>query len=834
MICPKCQFENPPGSGFCNRCGTQISPSTDIPYSKTETVQQPKEELTIGSTFAGRYQIIEELGKGGMGNVYKVLDKELGEKVALKLLKPEIAADHRIIERFRNEIKFARKITHKNVCRMFDLSKAERAPYITMEYVSGEDLKSTLRRVGPLSEGKAIYIARQVCEGLIEAHKLGVVHRDLKPQNIMIDKQGHPRIMDFGIARSMKGEGITTSGMMIGTPEYMSPEQVEGKEADQRADIYAMGVILYEMVTGTTPFKGDTALSVAIKHTREKPRNPREINDRISIELSRLILKCLEKDRFKRYQSVQELLDVLNRIAEGFPTTDKVLPDRPSTSRAFQGKPGLKKALIAVFAVLALIIAAVLAWRFTSLPEIFRASASPPEAPSIEDHLNAANQLWKEKDYSKAYDQFKKVLDLDSRNLDAQFGLANSLRAQGKPDESIPEYEKAIAIDEKDHRAYGQLGLIYEQKQEWSKALDYYKKYLSTAPQGQDFALVSQKVINIQEQMEPVAAKPEPRPEAPQEAKAAPPSKKIPVKKAEAEPEAAKPEEKITEKKKPEEKKPDISGRLNEGVNALSRGDFDTCIRLMEEVLKLDPGNSSARFFLAEAKKRKEENQKEQQVNRMLKSAQDAYNDGNYQECIKQAEGVLEIDPENASALNLISEAKKKAEENRKEQQVKDGLSQAQESFDQKKYQECIDQAKRVLSIDPENAQARRLITQARIRLAPQQAQLLVNQYIQSLNSKNLLAFYERACSPEEYQRLKNQAQAIMATYQNLQATASDINIQFQGVDEAKISFSHIITGTSKDGIRENLFEGVINWGLTREDDGWKITSVNAVPKGKK
>ena len=211
MICPKCQFENPPGSGFCSRCGTQISPSTDIPYSQTETIQQPKEELTIGSTFAGRYQIIEELGRGGMGNVYKVLDKELGEKVALKLLKPEIAADHRIIERFRNEIKFARKITHKNVCRVFDLSKAERTPYITMEYVSGEDLKSTLRRVGPLSEGKAIYIAKQVCEGLIEAHKLGVVHRDLKPQNIMIDKKGYPHIMDFGIARSMKGEGITTS-----------------------------------------------------------------------------------------------------------------------------------------------------------------------------------------------------------------------------------------------------------------------------------------------------------------------------------------------------------------------------------------------------------------------------------------------------------------------------------------------------------------------------------------------------------------------------------------------------------------------------------------------
>jgi serine/threonine-protein kinase len=148
MKCPKCQTENPSGSGFCNSCGMQLIPSQDIPYTKTETVMTPKKSLTIGSTFAGRYQIIEELGKGGMGSVYKVLDKELGEKVALKLLKPEIASDDQVIERFRNELKFARKITHKYVCRMFHLGKYKDTPFITMEYVSGEDLKSTLRRVG--------------------------------------------------------------------------------------------------------------------------------------------------------------------------------------------------------------------------------------------------------------------------------------------------------------------------------------------------------------------------------------------------------------------------------------------------------------------------------------------------------------------------------------------------------------------------------------------------------------------------------------------------------------------------------------------------------------
>ena len=263
MKCPKCQFENPTDSSFCAKCGTQIKPSKEKFFSSTETLKTPIKELATGTIFAGRYEVIEELGKGGMGKVYKVFDKKIKEKVALKLLKPEIASDEETIGRFSNELKFARKIAHRNVCRMHDLGEEQGTHYITMEYVSGEDLKSTILRVGQLSVGKTISTIKQVCEGLAEAHRLGVVHRDLKPQNIMIDKEGNAKIMDFGIARSLKAKGITDAGVMIGTPEYMSPEQVEGKEADQRADIYALGVILYEMLTGHVPFEGDTPFSVA-------------------------------------------------------------------------------------------------------------------------------------------------------------------------------------------------------------------------------------------------------------------------------------------------------------------------------------------------------------------------------------------------------------------------------------------------------------------------------------------------------------------------------------------------------------------------------------------
>jgi serine/threonine protein kinase/CheY-like chemotaxis protein/Tfp pilus assembly protein PilF len=303
-------------------------------YHKTRTLQTPISQLSRGTTLASRYEVIEELGSGGMGKVYRVLDKKIEEEVALKLLNPEIGVDEKTIERFRNELKFARKISQRNVCRMYDLSEERGTHFITMEYVPGEDLKSTIRRMGQLSIGKAIFIAKQVCDGLSEAHHLGVVHRDLKPQNIMIDKKGNARIMDFGIARSLEVKGLTETGMMIGTPEYMSPEQAEGEDVDLRSDIYSLGIILYEMVTGGVPFEGDTPLSIALKHKAEMPRNPKEINGQIPEDLSRVILKCMEKDKEKRYQRTEEILSELKKIEKGLPTVERVLPKRkPETEK---------------------------------------------------------------------------------------------------------------------------------------------------------------------------------------------------------------------------------------------------------------------------------------------------------------------------------------------------------------------------------------------------------------------------------------------------------------------------------------------------------------------
>jgi serine/threonine protein kinase/Flp pilus assembly protein TadD len=356
MKCPKCETVNPDDSKFCKECATSLTGGEDAQPSFTKTLETPVETITKGTIFAGRYEILGLLGKGGMGKVFKAYDKEVKEEVAVKLIKPEIAQDETTIERFRNELKIARKVSHRNVCRMHDLGKAEEGYYISMEYVEGEDLKSYIRRIGKLTEADVINIAQQVCDGLKEAHELGVIHRDMKPQNIMIDKNGRMKIMDFGIARSVEAAGVTQTGVMIGTPDYISPEQAEGETADQRSDIYSFGVILYEMVTGSVPFKGDTAFSVALKHKSKLPQDPRKLNPEISDNLSRLILICMEKDRERRYQSAEEILNDLHNIEEGLPLGTKIQSRRRTFITALMRKKFFLPALIVALSVLLIFV----------------------------------------------------------------------------------------------------------------------------------------------------------------------------------------------------------------------------------------------------------------------------------------------------------------------------------------------------------------------------------------------------------------------------------------------------------------------------------------------
>jgi tRNA A-37 threonylcarbamoyl transferase component Bud32 len=337
MRCVRCHFETPGDVHFCANCGASLS-GTDKPidFNRTQTLAFSSRTLIDGSLFAGRYLVVEELGKGGMGRVYHALDTKVDEDVALKIINPEIAADAKIIQRFRNELKTTRSITHRNVCRMYDLSEHDKCLFISMEYIPGEDLGDMIRRLGRLPVEKALSIARQVCEGLAEVHRLGVVHRDLKPGNIMIDKAGNAKIMDFGLARTPHGVKLTEVGHVVGTPSFMSPEQINGETVDERSDLFSLGVIMYSMATGELPFKADTVLALALQHKTQHPRHPRALNPHISEGLARIILKCLEIDPAKRYPNAPALLADLDKEGEMFDSYSFEVP-RKSGKRATAG-----------------------------------------------------------------------------------------------------------------------------------------------------------------------------------------------------------------------------------------------------------------------------------------------------------------------------------------------------------------------------------------------------------------------------------------------------------------------------------------------------------------
>lgn len=343
--CPHCGLSNPPGTIVCVACSTPLprsEPVIEAPRSSSvaaspsqisgfgdETLPSssgfsaPASPAAGSNAFLGtlqpgrvignRYEILQLLGEGGMGAVYKARDREVDRFVALKVIRPELASRPDILARFKQELILARQVTHKNVIRIFDLGEADGLKFITMDFIEGRDLKSLLRENGKFTPDEATKIVVQICRALDAAHSEGVIHRDLKPQNIMMDAKGRITVMDFGIARSMEMTGMTQTGSLVGTPEYMSPEQAKGEDVDARSDIFTMGVIFYELLTGKTPFYADTAYATLLKRTQERARDPMELDPAIPPQVSGVVMKCLETNRDQRYGSALEVIHDLGQ-----------------------------------------------------------------------------------------------------------------------------------------------------------------------------------------------------------------------------------------------------------------------------------------------------------------------------------------------------------------------------------------------------------------------------------------------------------------------------------------------------------------------------------------
>ena len=293
--------------------GERLSAAVTL-VAGTETAGKAAEPQ-VGTLFAGRYDIQSVLGRGGMGIVYKAHDRDLDDVVAIKtLLSEALSADPTLLDRFKQETRLARRITHPNILRTHDLGESDGLRYLSMEFVKGITLKHLVEQDQLLPIPVALRIAKQVCAGLAAAHQVGVIHRDIKPQNIIIDPTGGLKIMDFGIARLTQDHGMTATGTVIGTPDYMSPEQARGLPLDFRSDIYSTGVVLYEVFTGSLPFEGDTPLAVVLKHVQEKPPSPQTKNPKLDPRISAIILKCMQKEPGGRYQMVNELYEALTKV----------------------------------------------------------------------------------------------------------------------------------------------------------------------------------------------------------------------------------------------------------------------------------------------------------------------------------------------------------------------------------------------------------------------------------------------------------------------------------------------------------------------------------------
>jgi serine/threonine protein kinase/Tfp pilus assembly protein PilF len=310
-------FPNPPSDPEATLVDVDatLADGTPPPPSfsrKLARVQVSVPLLETGEVLAGRYEILQLLGEGGMGAVYKAQDRELNRPVALKLIRPELAANPSIVARFKQELLLSQQVTHKNVIRIYDLGDSDGVKFITMEFVEGQDLRELIVKKKKFSPDEAVEIVKQVCRALEAAHGVGVIHRDLKPQNIMRDKTGRILVMDFGMARTVEGDGMTQTGALVGTMEYMSPEQALGKDLDQRSDLFAVGLILYELLTGKMPFKAESALASLIKRNQERAIPVSDHDGTIPRPVSDIVSKCLERDPGQRYQSASAMLEDLD------------------------------------------------------------------------------------------------------------------------------------------------------------------------------------------------------------------------------------------------------------------------------------------------------------------------------------------------------------------------------------------------------------------------------------------------------------------------------------------------------------------------------------------
>jgi TolB-like protein len=346
LECPRCRSENSEGSRFCSSCAAPLGPAG---LTLTKTFAAPVRALKPGTLVAGKYRIVEEVGHGGMGVVYKAEDIKLRRSVALKFLPPLLMDVPELKDRFLIEAQAAAALSHPNICVIHEVGESEERPYIAMEFVEGKTLRDKLRE-GPLTAGEALKIIGQVAAGLGEAHRKGIIHRDVKSANIMVTEKGQAKVMDFGLAKLRGGSSLTRTQTTLGTVSYMSPEQARAEDLDGRTDLWSLGVVLFEALTGELPFKGDHDQAVIHAILHREPNPPSKVKTGLPAGLDAVVLRTLDKNKDGRYPTMEDLREDLEAVANGL----KPLKARRWIGRRIAGRSAatLLRTVLAVLAVL--------------------------------------------------------------------------------------------------------------------------------------------------------------------------------------------------------------------------------------------------------------------------------------------------------------------------------------------------------------------------------------------------------------------------------------------------------------------------------------------------
>lgn len=747
----------------------------------------------------GKYKISGEIGMGAMGIVYKGEDPLIERTVAIKTIRFDPVAQRsdqdQARKRFIREARSAGNLSHPNIVTIYEVGEDEGLIYIVMEYVAGQSLDAFLDSNKDLPLDEIIRLINRIGKALDYAHKKGVVHRDVKPANILVDEEGNPYLVDFGIAR-VTTSTMTQTRMVMGTPYYMSPEQISGKSVDSRADVFSLGVVLYEMLTRRKPFPGDNITTVIYKIINEEPPPVRDFRGSLPAELEQVLKKALAKKPESRYQSCGEFIAALTAapvIESGPKKLRAVTRQKPLSAAASTNRKPLLLVLASMMAVTLIVIISVVV--YSSRQKDAKAAGggeagttSTAAITPLAEHWTTGQQMQQDGRLQEAAAAFKQVLLLDPAHFEAQFSLALIYRDEGRELDALNGFESARDMDPRDPRPYLQLGEIYTDRDQPDLALENYQLYTQFATENEVPETISARITMLKERITSELNTYEeddppdyPPPSSETKAPRDPPIEKLPEKKTGE-------SDYLTEN--PAESQ-DLDPLIAAGVEAFNKGDYVACVNKMEDVLRVDPDNNYASYYLSLAQRRLSQDSKEKMPPRVEEKEK------------------IEPAPDRRRIL----------------------FDSGIQAYNKKDYAEAIDIFRQVLALDNNYSAAREQLNAAVIKHAPQEFSILVRRYVQSLRGRTLVDFYRANCLPALFARIKPDAELILKLYKKVDAAAANISSQVEIAGEnshrAQVIFEHIMTGTDSSGANKIIFEGVFVWSLENKTGIWRITAID-------